>query len=269
MDIIQTNKKIEIIISFRELWYLINLFGPGWVFGIENPYEELSEEEIIAFEKQASLDLEKAGIIKINKANQIEIDEMLGGMVYSCIHSKHLMVLKTPNGESERFYHFLPQWQLELFKSGDEYSLTLFKERSDLFSYISDAYGLNLKEKSKKMNFHISSRELEIAAFLFESGKEQKAEEIFKDNPGEMPSALDFLKGYVDPEFHLTFDMIYERDDDELIHSAKNELIQANGELYWVSHDEAGEELMEISIFSPMSAEETERRFNMMLPMDS
>jgi len=267
---IQTLKAyLSITLSPQQLWCLTKLFGPGWIYGIDNPYEDLSEEEIAVIERQVLLDLEKEGLINLENANQIRVDEMLGGMVYSCIYSDDLLVLKTPGGKVDRFYHFLPQWQLELFRSVDEYSLTLFKDRSDLFSHIIDTYDVELNGKNKGKKFSIGTRNLEMAAFLFESGKDQNAEKIFKENPGDIPPVSEFLKAYLNPDFHLIFDMLYEKNDEKRIHTAKNELLQLDGDLYWVSHDLAGEGTVEILSFMPLHPEEAERRFNMMLPMDS
>ena len=36
---------LSVSLNQNELWYLAQCFGPGWVFGIEDPTEDLSEEE--------------------------------------------------------------------------------------------------------------------------------------------------------------------------------------------------------------------------------
>lgn len=269
MKIQNSKAYLSITLSSQQLWCLTKLFGPGLIFGIENPYEDLSGEEIEVNESQALVDLEKGGLIKLLNANQIQVDEMLGGMVYSSIHSDDLLVVKKPDGKADRFYHFLPQWQLELYKSGDEYSLTLFKDRSYLFSHIIAIYNLELKGKSEGEKFSIGARDLEMAAFLFESGKEQSALKIIEEKPSDIPRASEFLKAYIKPDFHLIFDMLYEKNDEKRIHTVKNELLQLNGSLYWVSHDVAWEGMLETLNFTPLDMEKAERRFNMMLPMGS
>lgn len=266
MEISKTNEFVRICLSSLQLWYIAKIFGPGWVFGIDNPFEGLPAEEIVALEKQAVLELEKEGLVKFDAANQMRIDEMLGVMVYSCIHSETILILKSLKDRGERHYHFLPQWQLELCRSGDTYSLTYFKEISYLFSHIVEVYELTLKEKSQDVNFSIESRELEIVAFLCESGKKQKAEQIFNSTPGETPPALEFLHGYLNPDFHLMFSMVHHRNDEKRIHNSKNELLQMDGNLYWVSHDEAGEQLIEVLNFTSISPAEAEHRFIRMLP---
>lgn len=266
MEISKTNEYISISLSSLQLWYIAKIFGPGWVFGIENPIEGLPEEEIFALEKQTVLELEKEGLVKFDATNQIHIDEMLGVMVYSCIHSETILALNSLKGTAERYYHFLPQWQLELSRSGDTYSLTYFKEISYLFSHIVDVYKLTLKGKTQDIKFSIGARDLEIAAFLFESGKKHKAEQIFNNILGENLPVLEFLHGYLNPDFHLIFSMVHHRNDEKKIHNSKNELLQMNGNLYWVSHDEAGEQLIEVLNFTSITPQEAERRFIRMLP---
>lgn len=266
MEISKTNEFIRICLSPLQLWYIAKIFGPGWVFGIENPIEGLPEEEIFALEKQTVLELEKEGLVKFDAANQMRVDEMLGVMVYSCIHSGTILILKSLKDRGERHYHFLPQWQLELCRSGDTYSLTYFKEKNYLFSHIVDVYKLTLKEKTQDIKFSIGARDLEIAAFLFESGKKQKAEQIFNNILGENLPVLEFLHGYLNPDFHLIFSMVHNRNDEKKIHNSKNELLQIDGTLYWVSHYEAGEQLIEMLDFTSVSPGEAEHLFNRMLP---
>lgn len=269
MEISKTNEFIRISLSSLQLWYIAKIFGPGWIFGIENPIKGLPEEEIFALEKQTILELEKEGLVKFNATNQMWIDEMLGVMVYSCIHSETILILSSLKDRGERHYHFLPQWQLELCRSSDTYSLTYFKEISYLFSHIVDVYKLTLKEKTQDNNFSIGARDLEIAAFLFESGKKQKAEQLFNNILGENLPVLEFLHGYLNPDFHLIFSMVHNRNDEKRIHNSKNELLQIDGNLYWVSHGEAGEQLIEMLNFTSITPDEAERRFNRMLPQSN
>jgi hypothetical protein len=266
MEISKTNEFIRISLSSLQLWYIAKIFGPGWVFGIENPIEGIPEEEILELEKQAVHELEREGLVKFDATNQIRIDEMLSVMVYSCIHSETILAVNFLKGTAERYYHFLPQWQLELLRSGDVYSLTYFKEISYLFSHILDVYKLTLNGKTQDVKFSIGARDLEIAAFLFESGKKQKAKQVFNDILGRNLQVLEFLHGYLNPDFHLVFSMLYHRNDDRRIHVSKNELLQMEKTLYWVSHDEAGEQLIDVLNFTSITPEEAEHRFIQMLP---
>ena len=102
---------------------------------------------------------------------------------------------------------------------------------------------------------------------MFESEEKEKALQTFKSNSfGELPYVPDFLAGYLTPEFHLIFDMLYHRNDQKRIHSTTNELLQINSTLYWVSHDEAVEEATEMMNFTSITPSQAERRFYKLLP---
>lgn len=262
-----TNKSLSIQLSNVELWYLAQCFGPGWVFGIENPTENLSDEEKYNFEKEGQTSLSNDGLISMNGGNQIQIDEMLGGMAYSLVHSDNVLIVNNAKTGKEIFFHFLPQWQMKLIKADEGYEMTLFKERKDLFEHILFSHGIKLSEFNINNKFSIASRDLELAAFMFDSGEKEKALESFKSNGfGELPSEPNFLAGYLIPEFHLIFDMLYHRNDQKRIHSTSNELIQIKSTLYWVSHDEAGEEATEMMNFTSVTPTQAERRFFRLLP---
>ncbi len=257
---------LSISISSSELWYLTQFFGPGWIFGVDNPTEGLSQEEKLQFEEKAQTTLSKEGLLLLTGGNQIQIDEMLGGMVYSLLHSKDMLIVRNARSDAEQFFHFLPQWQLELCRIDEEYELTLFKNRKDLFQHV--LFSNEIKTEAFNVNgkFRISARDLEMAAYQFESGKEILARELFTNGFGSLPPFDQFLEGYLSPEFHLIFDMLYDRNDKKHIHSARNEIMQMNGTLYWVSHDEAGEEATEMMNFTSISPSQAEKRFFNMIP---
>jgi hypothetical protein len=257
---------MTIVLSTAELWYLAQLFGPGWIFGVDDPTENLSADEVAKLETNAFNSLSKEGMIEHAGGNQLRIDEMLGGMVYSLLHSKHLLVVKDLSNGNERFFHFLPQWQLELCRVKDEYELTLFKDRSDLFQHILFAQHVTLNGSSDGTRFSIPARELELSAFLFESGKPDQAVANLESDNVRIPSVKKFLKGYLNPKIHFRFDLLLNRDDEERVHTHRNELLQLNDSLYWISYDEAGEEAVEMMNFTSVAPQKAEQRFNLMLP---
>ena len=263
-----TSSTLSISLSSSELWYLAQAFGPGWIFGIDDPTEGFSDEEKRQFEEKAQTALSKEGLLVPTGGNQIQIDEMLGGMVYSLLHSKDMLIVRNARSDAEQFFHFLPQWQLELCRIDEEYELILFKNRKDLFQHV--LFSNEIKTEAFNVNgkFSISARDLEMAAYQFESGKEILARELFTNGFGSLPPFGQFLEGYLSPEFHLIFDLLYDRNDKKHIHSARNEIMQMNGTLYWVSHDEAGEEVTEMMNFTSISLSQAEKRFNNMLPKE-
>lgn len=268
MKLKSTSKFLTVALTPLELWYLAQFFGPGWIFGVDDPTKGLSKNEIIQMETKVIHNLSDEGIIVHEGGNQIRIDEIIGGMVYSCIHSNHLLVVKDLSNGNKRFFHFLPQWQLELCEIDGEYELTLFKERSDLFKHVLFAHGLKLIDNHKTGNFAISAKELELATYLFDSGKIDQAIKIFENCHGEFPSIIIFLQDYIEPNFHLCFDLLLNCNDDSTIHTVRNELLSCSHSLYWVSHDEAGEEAIEMLHFSSVLQKQAEERFNLLLPKD-
>jgi hypothetical protein len=253
-------------LSISELWYLAQAFGPGWIFGIDDPTEGLSDEEKVQFEEQAQIALSKEGLLIPTDGNQIQIDEMLGGMVYSLLHSRDMLIVRNPLNNAEHFFHFLPQWQMELCKVAEGYELTLFKSRKDLFQHILFSHKIKMDAFNVGGRFSIGAKNLEMASYQFESGEENNAKTIFDGGYGDLPPSDRFLEGYNAPEFHLAFDMVYDRNDEMHIHSTRNEIIQLNGTLYWVSHDEAGEEAVEMMNFISITPSQAEKRFNNIIP---
>ncbi len=266
MKIKNTSNTLSIALSKSELWYLVQLFGPGWLYGIDDPTEGFSDEEKLQFEEEAQIALSNEGLLFPAGGNQIKIDEMLGGMVYSLLHSKDILIVRNPMNNGEQFFHFLPEWQLELCKVGEDYELTLFRSRKDLFQHVLFSNKIRTKAFNVNGKFSIGARDLELAAFLFESGKEPLASEMFRHGFGALPLANQFLPGYLSPDFHLIFDMLCDRNDEKRIHSTRNEIIQINGTLYWISHDEAGEEAIEMMNFTSITPPQAEKRFNNLIP---
>jgi len=101
------------------------IFGPGVIFGVEDPTEGLSEEEIKKAEAAAIGKLTEANVIHAGKDGTLLMDDLLGAIIYSCMHSNNALVLTLAQLE-RRFYHFLPDWQLELVRIGDNYQLSCF-----------------------------------------------------------------------------------------------------------------------------------------------
>jgi hypothetical protein len=267
MKIQNNSETLSVNLRPNELWYLVKLFAPGWIFGVEDPADIYSEDELAEMAQEAYKTLSEEGLIKQN-GNQIQIDELLGGMIYSCIHSKDLLIVKDILKRKECFFHFLPQWQLELCKNDGNYELTLFEQREDLLKHIIDNNLIDLDVISPEKKFSIPQRGLELAAFLFDSGKKEKAVEVFNQGYGDLPAAEQFLEEYHNPDFYIRFDLLLNRDDEIKMHAVRNELLQTNHVLYWISYDEAGEEAIEMMNFTAVNPEQAEGRFNLMLPVN-
>ena len=232
----KTSNKVSVDLQTHELWYLAKLFAPGLIFGVEDPSEGLSEEEILSNDRQAQVTLEKAGMIRYSNAGQLIIDEMLGAMIFSCIKSNHILILTDKNINQKWYYFFLPNWQLELKKESDVYKLTHFSNRQILLSTILDNVKLRSDQFGEKQEFFIKERYLELAAFLYDSGKKEKSAIILEENLiGEIPERNEFIQGYNKSENHYVFDIMLTDNNEESIIQEKYEILQNNSSLYWLS----------------------------------
>jgi hypothetical protein len=266
MKITQSKTILSLTLSPDELWFLAQFFAPGLIFGVDDPTEGLDEEALEAFKASAYESLNQAGVLEMETPDQFKMDEMLGAMVYSCVHSTDMLVLKSPNSQAERFYHFLPEWQLELSRDEEGHTLTLFKERSDLFDHILDLSGVKLQGKAADLTFSASERDLELAAFLYESGKKDQALEMLAADIADHAKVEAFIQGYLAPELHLVLDLLYNRDDDVKIHDRRFELLQTAGGLFWLRHGQAGKELLPIVIIQSITPEDARKLFDTILP---
>lgn len=262
------NDKVTINLSNYELWYLSKLFAPGLLFGVDDPTVSMSEEEIQAADDAAYRSLNQAGLIKMDGKEKLEVDEILGGMVYSCIHSKEMLSVSTSGSADVRFFHFLPQWQLEMYQLDDGYQLTLFKERSDLFTHVLKEHQVNFHGGQSGEKFTILENDLKEAAALYSSGEKERALEVVKTEPTQYFCLEELIQGYHAPQQHLILDMLYDRDDDHMMHSRRNELLQTNKFLFWLSYDQAGDEGVSVINVTSFTSEECHERFNLMLPLD-
>ena len=268
MKVITTKQMVIVSLSTLELWYLSRFFAPGLIFGISDPFENLDAEKVQMFEEEIKQNLLKEGILRASGTNQYLIDEMIGGMVYSCIHSKDMLVVKDQIYGQVVYYHFLPQWQLALSNTGDECLLTLFKDRSDLFEHAVNPGMLeNTSVGYKESEFTVGERDLELAMSLYENGKHVQAGQILLDNGIHLEMDLDdFFQNYLSPQKAYIFDNYYSRDDSTRINQRRYLLLQLGHSLFWVTRDFAGETAKPILRFQPIHPGEARERFLKMLP---
>lgn len=257
---------LSISLTPEELYYLANLFGPGWVFGLEKRSDTLDEEKIKKSAEVAFKSLSKEGLVKRSENNQIQIDEILSGMVYSCIHSNHVLVVKDMKSQKERFFHFLPDWQLEFVFLNDNYELTLFKERADLFRHLCYVYNLNPVPNGEGLKFSINADDLELSSFLLENGKSKKAAEILKEIYPDFPDPERFLIEYNESKQDLRFDLILDRGNEGKIRTKTRRLVEIGGIYYWITYGEKNKVIDEELIFSPVTLDQSEWLFNQLLP---
>jgi hypothetical protein len=259
--------KIIVTLSPQEFWWLAKFFGPGVIFGVEDPTEGLSEEEIKKAEAAAIGKLTEANVIHAGKDGTLLMDDLLGAIIYSCVHSNDVMVLTFTQSE-RRFYHFLPDWQLELVKIKDEYHLTCFKNREVLVDYILTEL-LSLKDTPlvSKDSFSLPSKDLELATFLFQSGKTEKAvEELSRSCIGQLPDLRIFLEGYVNPSKNVDIQMIYNKEGKKLLHQCHYSIMEIGPLLYWLTHSESiGDEPLPVTHIKSVNPKEVRNKLMIMI----
>ena len=256
----------SIALTPNELYYLANLFGPGLVFGLEERSDNLDEKKIKDLADEAYTSLSKVGLVKKSNNNQILIDELLSGMIYYCVHSNHVLIVKDVKSGKERFFHFLPDWQLEFVFLNNKYELTLFRERADLFQHICDVYNLNPTPNEEGLKFSINAEDLELSIFLLENGKSDKATEIVKEKYPDFPEPERFLIEYNKSINDLRFDLIFDREDKEKVRTKTRRLVEISGTYYWITYSENNVSKEEELIFSPVTLDQAEWLFNQLLP---
>lgn len=264
-----TESTLIVQLSLQELWFLAHFFAPGAIFGVENPTNGLSEDQAQALEQKTLQQLEKSGVLVKDNANQYQIDEMIGGMVYSCIHSDVMMAITDQISGKQQFFHFLPQWQLSLTKEDNSYELCIYRNRADIFTSLFPNLPAQVDNPYGEQKFTIPERELELAVSLMDSEKHSQAIQVMKDNLQESAlNAAAFLKACIDPDQHLFFDLYYSRNDPQKLHQRRNGLLQLDQTLFWFVRDYTGEEELPILTFVAIDATEAANRFNIMLKFD-
>jgi len=238
----QTNSSFSISFSIHELWFLMQFFTPGVIFGVDDPYSHLKPEEKQKIESKAKVDLENDNIIKLTGNNQYMIDELIGSMIYSCIHSSHTIQVKDELENKESWLHFLPNWQLNITLCGEQYTLTIFKEREYIWSHIIDALNIQGIHEANYYSFSVAERDLELASYLYSEGKRDKGIAIILDNAGEGNIDWDkFLSGYISPNIDLTINSILYRNDADKTKQKIRRFLKLDNDLFWVIRSKAAE----------------------------
>jgi len=260
-------KTMTITLSAHEFWYLAKIFGPGLAYGVVDPTTGLSESEILKAESEAIESLSKAGVITFDGENQVKMDELLGAMIYSCIHSNDVLILKSREFEKERYFHFLPDWQMEFSRLDRDYQLTVLIDRDSIFPAVISKYDLKLPAQSKDISFSVFERDLESAVFLYESDKKENAIKLFEGRVvGEIGNIEVFLQGYIESKHNLQMKIIYSRNEGQL-HECKYELLMVNDVQYWLTYATTpGDDPFPIIYFTSISEDDARNRFLRMLP---
>lgn len=236
MELMKNEGSLSVTLPHNELWYLARIHAPGILYGVNNPYEKLSEDEVTNAESETVADLIKSDVLRFEEKKGFLIDEFVNGMVFSCIHSDHMLVLKNNDTKEEMLIHFLPNWHLTLRTTDKGYELTVFQNREKLWKFLEENF-IKIHPHSKEGKpIILWDKKLELATYLAETGKWENAiAEIKESFGGNTETTSSFLTEMVSSSLNLDVSMIYNRKDPDLISQFSLKILSGKTQNYWVS----------------------------------
>lgn len=263
----ETTTSFSVILSPFEMWFLLKLSSSGVVVGISEPYAQFTEEERLKIEAETKEKLENDKVIKLKGAGQYLVDELISAMLYSAINWSHLMTIKDMGKKKERYFYFLPEWQLEQFYDGENYILTLLKDREEIWSYLVNKMNIQPAQYKEFPTFDITEKNFELALFLYGSGKKEQAIKLFTEENTEVPINWDlFLSNYSNPINFLSIETINRSDETKNPVQRIRHFFQLDHAMFWVTRARSSEDDPFRLYFRPIDISEAETAFLNLLP---
>lgn len=182
MIIEEKEGRFSITLSKPELWLLASQCGQGIIYGLEDASEDTMSEASLDLALQS---LKDAGVYWTGTDGQDYLDELILGMVYSCLHSRDMLRIHDGDASKDVYLHFLPDWNLSFTKTSDGYLLTYYQNRDVLHKHIKTAYLSGLRGGDLNLNFTCTRTALEAAMFLHETDKVEDGTELLAEFMGE------------------------------------------------------------------------------------
>jgi|GEM_PF-2541272 hypothetical protein len=168
MIIEEKEGKFSITLSEPELWVVASQCEQGVIYGMDDSSEETLSEATL---EVALKSLRDAGAIWTGPDGEEVIDELVLGMVYSCMHSHDMLMIHNGSLEKDVYLHFLPDWNLSFTRVPDGYLLTNYQNRDALHKHIMTTYLSDLHEADSEVYFSCSRVALEAASYLYETDR--------------------------------------------------------------------------------------------------
>lgn len=192
MIIEEKDGRFSITLSEAELWIVASQCGQGVIYGMDHASEETFSEATLEL---AFRSLRDAGAIWKGPDGEECLDELIFGMVYSCIHSHDMLVIQNGTLEKDVYLHFLPDWDLSFSSASEGYRLTYYQDRETLHKHIMTTYLSDLREAGSEINFHCTRVAFEAAVYLYATDKLEKGAALLSEfMEGDMDKANRFLK---------------------------------------------------------------------------
>lgn len=182
MIIEEIEGKFSITLSEAELWIIASQCGQGVIYGMPDSSEETLSEATLEL---ALKSLRDAGAIMTGPDGEEAMDELVFGMVYSCMFSHDMLMIHNGSVEKDVYLHFLPDWNLSFTRVPDGYLLTYYQDRDTLHKHIMTTYLSDLREADSEINFHCTRVALEAAGYLYETDKVEEATSLLAEYMAE------------------------------------------------------------------------------------
>ena len=255
-----------LILSKNELWYLVKIFGPGTVIGITDPTSALTAEEIAKQEVEVEKSLIKNGHLYETETKSLKLDERLAPILFACIHPHHVLAVTDLLTNNESYFYFLPGFHLKLSEQADQYVLTVLKYRHEILSSVLSSWPLDQLTSNSDFNLVVDERDFEWALYLIGEGTVEKAVKLIKKDE-EINVIEKLLRDLSQRDLHLDFNMIYHINNQKLLNNSQQQLIQSQGQLYWLTRYYHGDnQRWELEIQS-ITYEQIKTHFEHMLPI--
>jgi len=231
----------ELRLSSFELWYLTKYFGPGVLYGINDPTLGMSDEQVTQIDVEVEKGLLARGLLHNIEVNEFSLDESIVPITYSCVHPQHVLTLENNLNQEEKVYYFLPKWQLELSKDDDMYVLKVLKKREELVDDVLSEIDARLIQGNHNFQADINEKSLEFAIYLYEQQQKDKAFEELK-KAGLTDNFENILDAYINPITFLEMNMVYHINEKRLINDSQMQLIQTTKCLFQTTRYYHGDE---------------------------
>ena len=254
-----------LILSKHKLWYLLQAFGPGTVIGVIDPTTDLAAEKFENLGAEIEKSLLIDGFLYESDDKTLKLNEKLARLLYACVHPKHVLAVKDFKTNKESFYYFLPGWQMKLMEQSDQYILTFFKDRVDMLSSI---FSLDLLVQLPAISstiITVSERDFETALYLFREGNVDKALSVIGQEKSKA-TLKNILRMCSLPDLYLDFNMIYHINNQKLLNNTQQQLIQSQGQLYWLTRYYHEDQQCWVLEIQSISSEKLKDRIFQMLP---
>ena len=255
----------ELKLSPFEFWYLARFFGPGVIYGVNDPTLGMSQKKITQTETEAEKSLLTNGLIQNKENNKIGLEESIVPLIFSCVHPKHVLTIKNVINQEEKIYYFLPKWQLELKQKDGNYILSPLQNRKEIVNSTLSEIDASIIQNNITFQVDVNERILELAIYLFEQQKREKViEELILAGMPDFQQEI--LQAFINPLVFLQLNMVYHTNERNLINSTQMQLIQsANLLLQTIRYYNSDEQVWKLEI-KALSFEAAEESLVQLLP---